>query len=63
VRLLHSLRSMVAVLLGRRRFERAMSAELQFHIDACADDLVRAGVSRAEAERRARAEFGGAEGL
>ena len=34
------------------------SAELQFHIDARAGDLVRRGVSRQEAARQARIELG-----
>jgi putative ABC transport system permease protein len=63
MRLLRSLRSILAVALGRRRFESAMSSELQFHIDAYTADLIRGGMPRAEAERRARAEFGGTEGL
>ena len=33
--------------------------ELAFHIDAYAEDLMRRGVERGEAYRRARAEFGG----
>ena len=63
MRLLRSLRSLVAVALGRGRFERAMSAELQFHLDAYTDDLISGGVPPAEARRRALAEFGGTEGL
>ncbi len=35
-----------------------MSDELQFHVDAYAEDLVHGGVPRAEAERRARAALG-----
>ncbi len=38
-----------------------MDAELRAHIEACADDLLRTGISRAEALRRARIEFGGLE--
>jgi predicted permease len=38
-----------------------MEDELRAHIDMRADDLERAGLSRAEAERRARIEFGGRE--
>jgi hypothetical protein len=45
-------------LLQRERFEQEMSAELHFHVQAYADDLARSGVPRAEAERRARMEFG-----
>ncbi|MGC1491090.1 MAG: permease prefix domain 1-containing protein, partial [Candidatus Acidiferrum sp.] len=38
-----------------------MDAELRFHIDAFAEDLVRGGVPRPEALRRARIEFGAVE--
>jgi hypothetical protein len=41
--------------------ESEMDAELRFHIETRADDLVRGGVSREEAMRRARIEFGGTE--
>jgi predicted permease len=41
--------------------ESEMDTELHFHIEAYAEDLVRSGVSRREAMRRARLEFGGAE--
>ena len=59
--MLNRLRSFAAGLLHRDRFEEAMAEEVRFHIDAYAEDLVRAGVPRAEAERRARVEFGGTE--
>jgi putative ABC transport system permease protein len=59
--MVNRLRSLGAVLFRRNRFEDAMRDELQFHIEAYADDLVAAGVPRAEAERRARVEFGGSE--
>ena len=36
-----------------------MEAELRSHIQHRADDLERGGLPRAEAERRARLEFGG----
>src|SRR5256886_17106476 len=45
----------------RSRMEREMDAELRFHIEAYAEDLIRGGVPRAEALRRARIEFGGIE--
>src|SRR5215472_2373971 len=45
----------------RTRMESEMDAELRFHIEAFAEDLVRCGVSREEALRRARIEFGGVE--
>jgi len=48
-------------LAGRTRAEREMDEELRFHIDAYAADLMRSGVQRAEAFRRARMEFGGVE--
>lgn len=40
-------------------FEREMDEELRGHIQERADDLERGGMPRAEAERRARIEFGG----
>ncbi len=46
-------------LLRRRRFEQGLSEELAFHLEARIDDLVSHGIPRAEAERRARLEFGG----
>jgi len=55
------LRSLLAGLFKRERIERSMSDEMRFHLDAFADDLVRSGVPRPEAERRARVEFGGLE--
>jgi putative ABC transport system permease protein len=41
--------------------ESEMDAELRFHMEAYAEDLVRGGVQREEAMRRARLEFGGIE--
>ena len=38
-----------------------MDAELRFHVEEYAEDLVRSGVPREEALRRARIEFGGIE--
>jgi predicted permease len=58
---LSRLRSLAAGLLHRARFEDSMADEVRFHMDAYAEDLVRAGMPHAEAERRARVEFGGAE--
>jgi predicted permease len=57
------LRSLSAALLRRGHFEDAMRDEMQFHIDAYADDLVSQGVPRVEAERRARMEFGTVDAL
>ncbi len=64
--MLNRLRSLGAVLLRRDRFEDAMRDEMQFHIEAYADDLVAAGVPRAGSRaararrvRRQRARQGG----
>ena len=56
-------RSMLEALFQRSRLEQRMDAELRAHIEASTDDLIRSGVSRAEAERRARVEFGGTEAV
>jgi predicted permease len=48
-------------LIRRHRLEREMRDELAFHLQSCTDDLVRTGLAPAEALRRARIEFGGAE--
>ena len=53
--------SSMRVVARRSRLEREMDAELRFHIETFAEDLVRAGAPREEAERRARIEFGGIE--
>jgi len=45
----------------RKRFESDMDAELGFHIETYVDDLVRSGLDRTEARRRARIEFGAIE--
>jgi hypothetical protein len=45
----------------RKKFESEMDTELGFHIDAYVDDLVRSGMDRTEAGRRARVEFGAVE--
>src|SRR5213594_682957 len=56
--LIARLRSFLGAVAARRRLERDMNAELRFHLDARADDLVAGGLSRPDAERRARDEFG-----
>ncbi len=48
-------------LFRRSRIESEMDEELRAHIRNRADDLERSGFPRAEAERRARVEFGGVE--
>jgi putative ABC transport system permease protein len=52
------LRSFLAALVFRRRLEHDMLQEWQFHLDARTEDLVARGIPRAEAEARARREFG-----
>jgi putative ABC transport system permease protein len=52
------LRSFLSAVTMRRRIEREMDEEWQFHLDARVDDLVAMGLSRPEAERAARREFG-----
>ena len=61
VRFLSRVRSWMRAVTRRSRMEREMDAELRFHIEAFAEDLVRRGVLREEALRRARIEFGGVE--
>jgi predicted permease len=60
MRVLDSLRRVTEKLL-RRTPNAEMEEELRSHIGHRADDLERSGVARAEAERRARIEFGGYE--
>jgi hypothetical protein len=55
---LSRLRSVVDAVFHRDRFERAMTEEMRFHMDAYAEDLVRSGIPRDVASRRARVEFG-----
>ena len=55
------MRSWMRATLSRSDMETEMDAELRFHMEAYAEDLVRSGVSREEALRRARLEFGGME--
>ena len=55
------LRSFLGALLKRDRFEERMDQEMQFHLESLIEDLVKSGVPRREAERRARLEFGGVE--
>ena len=57
----HRIHSWIWAILRRSRVESEMDAELRFHLEAYADDLVRGGVPRIEAMRRARLEFGGVE--
>src|SRR5262249_8122888 len=56
---LKRLRAWASAILRRSRMESDMDAELRFHIQAYADDLIRDGASSDEALRRARLAFGG----
>jgi predicted permease len=59
MKLLDSLRFRIATLFHRSQMNAEMDEELRSHIQHRADDLGRSGLPRAEAERRARIEFGG----
>ena len=52
-------RCLAAKFFHRSQIESEMDEELRSHIQYRADDLVRSGLDRDEAERRARIEFGG----
>jgi predicted permease len=54
-------RSLGAKFFHRSEFDEEMEEELRSHIQHRADDLERSGLNRAEAERRARIEFGAQE--
>ena len=56
------LRSFLAAWTRREHFEGSLDEEVRFHLDAYAEDLVRSGVPRREAMRRARVHFGSVEG-
>ena len=45
----------------RNDWELDLDAELRFHLERRAEDLMREGLTRAEAERRARVELGARE--
>jgi hypothetical protein len=52
------LRSLWQTFWNRSRFERDMDDEMRFHLETRTDDLIRSGLSPAEARRRAGIEFG-----
>jgi predicted permease len=58
---LSNIRSWWRGILRLSRMESEMDAELRFHIDTFAEELVRQGLPREEATRRARLEFGSLE--
>lgn len=59
--LLTRLRSWLKWMVKRERLETDLDAEVRFHLESCAADLIRSGVPADEAMRRARLEFGGIE--
>jgi predicted permease len=59
MKLLDWLRFRIATLFQRSKMNAEIEEELGSHIQHRADDLQRSGLPRIEAERRARAEFGG----
>jgi len=61
MRIWSQIQSWARAMMRRSRMEREMDAELRFHVEAFAEDLMRSGVTREEALRRARIEFGGVE--
>lgn len=61
MKLLAHMQSLVTKLLHRSEFASDVDEELFSHIEHRADDLVRSGLCRADAERRARIEFGARE--
>src|SRR5262252_3058861 len=58
MKLLAYLRSLAAKLFRPTQVAEDMEDELRSHVEHRADDLERSGLSRPEAERRARIEFG-----
>jgi predicted permease len=59
MKLLAYVRSVTARFFDRARIEEDLDEEVRAHLALRADDLERGGLSRADAERRARVEFGG----
>ncbi len=57
--LLARLRSFVRSMLGRKRLESEMEAEIRFHLQSRTEDLIREGLPPDQAARRAKLEFGG----
>ncbi len=61
MKLLRWLRSLLPGFFHGSNIDAEMDEEMRLHIQNRADDLERSGISRGEAERRARIEFGGVE--
>ena len=58
MRWLEAIRVVASVVFGRRRAESELDEELRTHIERRAENLERDGMTRSEAQRRARIEFG-----
>ena len=61
MKLFAQLRSWLKWMVKRSHLESGMEAEVRFHIEIYAEDLVRNGVPQPEAIRRARIQFGAIE--
>jgi putative ABC transport system permease protein len=61
MKMLHALRARWSALVHHSAMRDELEEELRAHIEHRADDLERGGISRLEAERQARVEFGGFE--
>ena len=61
--MLARLRSFLTAWIRRERFEDGLDEEVSFHLDACIEDLIRSGVPKPEAVRRARIRFGSVESM
>ena len=59
MKFLDSIRFRIATLFQREKMHAELEEEVRSHVEHRADDLERSGLPRAEAERRARIEFGG----
>ncbi len=53
------LRSFVRSMLGRKRLESGMEAEIRFHLQSRTEDLIGEGLAPLQAARQAKLEFGG----
>jgi predicted permease len=59
--MLHDLLFRLRAIFRRQRVEQDLADELRFHVEHATDTYVAAGMTRADAARRALAEFGGVE--
>ena len=57
------LRSFLTAWTRRERFEDGLDDEVRFHLESHTEALIRSGVPKAEAARRARIHFGSIEGM